>query len=73
MELSGALSEEGGEYPELPRLIVDYDRRRTGRLRLLVDRLNELAPVPAPPLAATPQQVIAGRLTPEEQRAEDEA
>jgi hypothetical protein len=73
MELSEALPEEAGEDPALPRLVLDYDRRRTGRLRLLVDRLNELAPVPAAPLAATPQQVIAGRLTPEEQRAEDEA
>lgn len=73
MALSGALPEEADEHAPLPRLVFDYDRRRSGRLRALIDRLNELAPAPAPPLAAAPQQVIAGRLTPEEQRAEDEA
>jgi len=72
MEISGALPEEAGQHARLPRLLVDYDRRLSGRLRALVDRLNELAPAPEPPLAATPQQVIAGTLTPEEQRAEDE-
>jgi Possible lysine decarboxylase len=72
MTLSEALAEEAAEHPGLPRLVLDYDRRRSGRLRMLVDRLNELAPAPAPPLAAGPQQVIAGRLTAEEQRAEDE-
>jgi len=72
MALSGALPEEAAEHAALPRLVLDYDRRRSGRLRALIDRLNELAPAPAPPLAAAPQQVIAGRLTPEEQRAEDE-
>lgn len=70
--LSGALPEEAGEHEELPRLLLDYDRRRSGRLRALIDRLNELAPAPEPPLDAGPQQVVAGRLTPEEQRAEDE-
>jgi uncharacterized protein (TIGR00730 family) len=72
MTLSETLAEEAAEHPGLPRLVLDYDRRRSGRLRMLVDRLNELAPAPAPPLAAGPQQVIAGRLTAEEQRAEDE-
>lgn len=28
---------------EYPRIVLNYDRARTGRLRLLVDRLNELA------------------------------
>jgi uncharacterized protein (TIGR00730 family) len=72
MELSTALPEEAGEHEPLPRVVLDYDRRRSGRLRMLIDRLNELVPAPEPPLAAAPQQVIAGRLTPEEQRAEDE-
>jgi uncharacterized protein (TIGR00730 family) len=72
IELSAALPEEAGEHEALPRLVLDYDRRRSGRLRMLIDRLNALAPAPEPPLAAAPQQVVAGRLTPEEQRAEDE-
>jgi hypothetical protein len=72
LEPSPPLPEEAGQYEQLPRLLLDYDRRRSGRLRMLVDRLNQLVPAPEPPLGAAPQQVIAGRLTPEEQRAEDE-
>jgi uncharacterized protein (TIGR00730 family) len=72
IRLSTALPEEAGQDEALPRLVLDYDRRRSGRLRMLIDRLNEIAPAPEPPCSAAPQQVVAGRLTPEEQRAEDE-
>jgi len=43
-----------------------------GRLRILIDRLNELVPTPEPPLEAAPREVPAGRLTPEQERAEEE-
>ena len=33
-----------GDHPELPRLGLAFDRRQFGRLRVLIDRLNEFAP-----------------------------
>lgn len=32
------------DVPELPRISLDFDRQHAGRLRQLIDRLNELAP-----------------------------
>jgi uncharacterized protein (TIGR00730 family) len=69
---SGALPREAGEFEDLPRLVLAFERRATGRLRMLIDRLNELVPVPEPALEAGPPEVIAGRLTPEQEREEEE-
>jgi uncharacterized protein (TIGR00730 family) len=69
--LPGPLPREAGEFEGLPRLVLGFDRRAVGRLRLLIDRLNELAPAPEPPLEAVPREVIAGRLTPEQEREEE--
>jgi uncharacterized protein (TIGR00730 family) len=43
MELSGALDEEQNEpeIQKLPRLLLDFDRHHFGRLRKLVDDLND--------------------------------
>ena len=30
------------DVPDLPRIALSFDRQRTGRLRLLIDRLNEM-------------------------------
>jgi uncharacterized protein (TIGR00730 family) len=73
MELvAGGLPQEAGEHGELARLVVSVDRRSIARLRMLIDRLNDLAPSPPPPADAGPQEVIAGKLTPEQERAEEE-
>ena len=73
MELSpGPLRQEAGEFEELPRLVLGFERRAVGRLRMLIDRLNALVPAPEPPLEAEPPEIIAGRLTPEQERAEEE-
>ena len=73
MELApGALPQEAGEFEELPRLVFEFERRAVGRLRMLIDELNALVPAPEPPLEAGPPEVIAGRLTPEQERAEEE-
>ncbi len=43
-----ALPQEGGEYPDLPRLKLRFDRRSAGKLRRLVDLVNrEGAQAPA--------------------------
>jgi uncharacterized protein (TIGR00730 family) len=38
---SGPLDGEGGELPGLPRLVLPFNRRNFGRLRLLIDAVNE--------------------------------
>ena len=38
---AGPLSGEGDEFPDLQRLILKFDRQSVGRLRLMVDQLNE--------------------------------
>jgi uncharacterized protein (TIGR00730 family) len=35
---------EDGDYPDLPRLRLHFNRRSLGRLRALIDHLNSLAP-----------------------------
>ncbi|HEV3472928.1 MAG TPA: TIGR00730 family Rossman fold protein [Actinomycetota bacterium] len=39
------------DVPNLPRISLAFDRQHIGRLRLLVDRLNELGPEPDSPIA----------------------
>jgi uncharacterized protein (TIGR00730 family) len=73
MELaSGGLPQEAGEHGELARLVVSVDRRSIARLRMLIDRLNDLAPLPPPVADAGPNEVTEGKLTPEQERAEEE-
>lgn len=40
-QLPRGLEEENGAYPEKPRLVFAFDRRSAGRLRLLINRINE--------------------------------
>ncbi len=44
MQASGPLPEEAGQtdIAHLPRLVIDFNRRSLGRLRQLIDRLNDL-------------------------------
>ncbi len=37
----GPLPEEQGLFPDKPRLVMNFDRRNTGRLRALINRINE--------------------------------
>ena len=39
------------DVPDLPRISLAFDRQHVGRLRLLIDRLNELGPEPDSPSA----------------------
>lgn len=38
---NGPLDAEDGAYPDKARLVFTFDRRSAGRLRLLIDRINE--------------------------------
>jgi uncharacterized protein (TIGR00730 family) len=40
------------DVPDLPRVALAFDRQHVGRLRRLIDRLNELGPVPDNPPSA---------------------
>jgi len=44
IETGGPLPEEGDAFPALARITLRFNRRDTARLRMLVDRLNALAP-----------------------------
>jgi uncharacterized protein (TIGR00730 family) len=72
IEASGPLEAEADEVAALPRVLLDYDRRRAGRLRRLIDRLNELAPDRPGALGASPHEVFERPLPPEVERADEE-
>ena len=40
-QTEGPLDGEGGELPGLPRLRLPFNRRSFGRLRLLIDAVNQ--------------------------------
>ncbi|MEE9295052.1 MAG: LOG family protein [Phycisphaerae bacterium] len=40
-QVSEPLPEENGEYSDLPRLVFRFDRRSVGRLRMLINAINE--------------------------------
>jgi hypothetical protein len=51
----GPLPQEGAEFPTLPRLILPFNRTSYGRLRQLIDFVNELGGAgPAAPSPASP-------------------
>jgi uncharacterized protein (TIGR00730 family) len=59
IEASGALPEEQGDAPGLARLLLHFDRKSTGRLRRLIDRVNEVEPrAEAAARAAVPHEIV---------------
>jgi hypothetical protein len=63
IEVGPTLPEERGDLPDLPRVVLRFDRRRYGRLRLLVDRLNALGPAELGAPAARSHQIIPEELS----------
>jgi hypothetical protein len=72
IEVTRPLAREEGEVPDFPRVTLRFNRRRVGRLRLLIDRLNALAPSPASPLEASPHEIVASDVPREAARAEED-
>ena len=60
-----ALPEEEGEDAALPRLALHFDRRRVGRLRRLIDRVNGWSALPPSSRDASPRAITEGALPPE--------
>jgi hypothetical protein len=70
IEVRGALPEEGGEADPFPRVLLHFDRKKIGRLRQLIDRLNALAAPEVSASDAAPHEIVAAPLPPEAERAE---
>ena len=63
IEVGDALPQEGGEVEQLPRVFLHFNRRATGRLRKLIDRLNTLvADEASPPREASPHTIVPQNL-----------
>jgi uncharacterized protein (TIGR00730 family) len=72
IEVGPPAPEEGGEVASHPRLILRFNRRDVGRLRQLIDRLNDLVdPRAVAPQEASPHEIVAEPL-PAETLADDE-
>jgi uncharacterized protein (TIGR00730 family) len=71
IEVAAPLPEEGGEAPSLARVVLRFDRREVGRLRQLVDRLNEAVAAPAPARADAALHEIVPKTLPPESEAEE--
>jgi hypothetical protein len=60
IDVCDALPKENGELPGLPRVVLHFNRRSHGRLRLLIDQLNELVSVTAAPSrGASPHEIVS--------------
>jgi len=70
IEVRGALPEESGEADPFPRVLLRFDRKKMGRLRQLIDRLNALAEPEVSASDAAPHEIVAAPLPPEAERAE---
>jgi len=71
IELGAALPEEVSEAANLPRILLDFNRRDLARLRQLIDRLNGLvADEASPPGEAVPHEIVSQGLPPDAENAE---
>ena len=73
IEVGAALPEEANEMQAHPRLILHFNRRDVGRLRQLINRLNDLVDRRGvTPLEASPHEIVAEPLPPETAPGEGE-
>jgi len=72
IERATATSPDESEMPHLPRLRLHFNRRAIGGLRSLIDRLNSLAPEPAPPFDARRRAIFEAPLPPGQAEQEEE-
>ncbi len=73
IESRDPLPQEAGEAPRHARVVLRFNRRDLGRMRALIDRLNSFVVERAAPAEdASPHEIVAGRLPPEAERAEED-
>ncbi len=73
IEVAEALPPEAGEVEHYPRVTLHFNRLDIGRLRMLIDRINSFVAEPAaPPLDASPHEIVEGLLSPDAETAQEE-
>ena len=72
IEQTEILPGEDGEIAHLPRLRLHFNRRAVGRLRTLIDRLNEFADEAAPPRDARRREIFETPMSDEQVEEEYE-
>ncbi|MHC4959706.1 MAG: LOG family protein, partial [Planctomycetota bacterium] len=71
--VSGPLEEESDEAALCDRIVLRFNRRDVGRLRLLVDRINSyVAEGEAPAIEAAPHEIFEEKLSEEAEVAEED-
>jgi uncharacterized protein (TIGR00730 family) len=71
IEVSKPLPEEAGEASQHPRIVLRFNRRDVGRLRMLIDSLNSLIDErTSPAVEASPREIVEEPLPPEAENAE---
>ncbi|MBW2274855.1 MAG: LOG family protein [Deltaproteobacteria bacterium] len=70
--VGAALAGEGDEVVALPRVCLRFNRRNRGRLRVLIDRINDLVKDEAsPPIEASPHEIFPLQIPDDARNAED--
>ncbi|MEE8169423.1 MAG: cytochrome D ubiquinol oxidase subunit II, partial [Phycisphaerae bacterium] len=59
IEHTATAPEEQDDFPDKPRITFSYNRRGQGRLRLLIDRINEFDTAPPADSSAAPAGLTA--------------
>ncbi len=73
IQVGEALPQEEGEVEHFGRVTLHFNRRDLGRLRMLIDRLNSfVAERAAPPLDASPHEIVEEPLSPDAETAQEE-
>jgi uncharacterized protein (TIGR00730 family) len=72
IEASEPIGPEGAEVPGLPRIVLRFNRRSVGRLRQLIDRLNEFIVEEEVRPEAALHEIVEVPLTPDAERRRDE-
>lgn len=71
IEVHKALPEERDDAPQYARVTLRFNRRDMGKLRLLINALNEFAPAAeVPALQASPHEILPERMPPAGEAAE---
>ena len=66
IEVRPVLPREAGEVDDYPRITLRFNHVRVGRLRQFIDRLNTFVGEAAPPGDASPHEIVAAELPPEQ-------
>ncbi len=72
IEATGPVGPEAEEVPGLARIALRFNRHSVGRLRQLIDRLNDFIDEPETRLPALEHQIVEQPLTPDAERRRDE-